>query len=105
MNFEDFLTLHLPQNELLEWEKICINNNHFNVPLYDKDYIPIFKENVFSDYEKGELPFSIDDKVMLNFMINYTSLRTSMHCTFADWLVNSVFKEIKIFSSFFSKLP
>ena len=101
MNFEDFLTLHLSEDELLTWEAICISNNHFEEPLHSKEYMSLFKATIFHNYEKGELPFAINNNAMHKFVSNYTRLKTNMHCFFADCIIENIFKKMEIFSSYF----
>lgn len=52
-NYEDMLVLHLDYEQINKWEQICQQKNHFNSPLKSCDYEVLFKDNIFSDYEKG----------------------------------------------------
>jgi len=63
MNFEDFLSLHHPEWSK-KWQKICLKRNHFQHPMYEREYLPLWLNNIYSDYKKGELPFHIDSEAL-----------------------------------------
>ncbi|MDR1721108.1 MAG: hypothetical protein LBR09_01795 [Endomicrobium sp.] len=43
-NFEDFLILHCPKYIVLQWQKVCIKNNHFDKPMIKDKYLEVFKD-------------------------------------------------------------
>jgi hypothetical protein len=55
MNGEDFLILHYEDNILRQWEKTCIKRDHFNNPMVNDIYLPLFKKLILG-YEKGIIP-------------------------------------------------
>ena len=56
MNGEDFLVLHCENNKINKWEKICKERDHFMNPMTRSEYYPLFKDNIISNYQKGEIP-------------------------------------------------
>lgn len=65
-NFEDFLALHLPDERLAEWVRICLEQHHFETPMHARLYEPLLRSSVFPDYRKGRLPADVK--------MGYTSL-------------------------------
>ena len=59
-NFEDFLSMHLPDDLLAKWQNICSSNNHFENPMHSVTYEPLYNDNIINGYKKGEMPFAID---------------------------------------------
>ena len=65
MNFEDFLMLHCKDSLLNEWIAICVQHHHFNNPMTEADYMPLYR-SLLPNYKKGELPFDLTkDRVSL----------------------------------------
>jgi hypothetical protein len=64
-NFEDFLILHYPKDSVLQHQKRCEHENHFENPLDSKKYMPLIKE-VIPGYNKSSLP-----KKFYNFKRNF----------------------------------
>ena len=65
MNFEDFLMLHCEDSLMDKWIAICVQHQHFNTPMTDADYMPLYRL-LLPDYKKGELPFDLTkDRVTL----------------------------------------
>lgn len=69
-NFEDFLTLHCNDGVLNQWLTKCAKTNHENTPMHSAQYMPLVKE-IFSEYEKGELPFSPIDQEKLDNLFRH----------------------------------
>lgn len=84
MNFEDFLSLHYSDQEIIAFERILEKKNHFCQPLTEDSYLPCFKSNICPDYQKGDLPFVLD-KIRLDIMFNNLG-KYKMDCDFAYWL-------------------
>lgn len=58
MNFEDVVMLHESYPKLSIWLDFCRSQNHFEVPLEEKIYLPKLKE-IIPDYQKRALPFEL----------------------------------------------
>lgn len=58
-NFEDFLIQHLESAPVVNWNNICIQQNHFNIPMEHKCYLTHVK-NIFPNYKKGTMPFDLE---------------------------------------------
>lgn len=84
MNFEDFLSLHYSDSEVIAFEKILEKKNHFRYPLTEDSYLPCFKSNLCPEYQKEDLPFVLD-KNRLDTMFNNLG-KYKMNCGFAYWL-------------------
>lgn len=81
MNFEDVLMLHLDKKILKDWIDVMNAYNHFNAPLFAKEYVPIFDNfcNVHKDelpdnwsslYVKGVIPFELTKERILTMVDN-----------------------------------
>ena len=57
-NFEDHLVLHLNKENVLEWQEICKELGHFNVPINSKEYHEHVRQ-FFPNYKKGVMPSEI----------------------------------------------
>lgn len=86
MNFEDFLSMHNDQN-LAKWTNICENHNHFRIPMHASVYDSLFRNEIFPDYEKGDLPseFTIDSNSIKTLIAN------NRHADNADSIIHSDF--------------
>lgn len=51
-NFEDFLVLHLADEQVEQWRKLCAGGT---APLHERDYLPLLA-SLFPDYAKPSLP-------------------------------------------------
>lgn len=51
-NFEDFLVLHLADEQVEQWRKLCHGGT---APLHERDYLPLLA-SLFPDYAKPSLP-------------------------------------------------
>lgn len=60
-NFEDFLVIHLPDKQVQDWHKICVDNNHFDIPMIGRNVRKLIKSIIF-DYSKG----SLSQKIQIN---------------------------------------
>ena len=89
-NFEDFLTLHMEENFLETWQRICTSNNHFLSPMHAIIYEPLFKENIIIGYEKGTMPFQITEEHLNRLWKNQDDSSILFHCDFAIFLKNLV---------------
>ncbi len=74
MNFEDVLILHFEKRIIDKWIQICKEKRHFNKPLFSDDYLPLFKRfyknEVGIKYNKGDLPFDLDEAKIMNIFKN-----------------------------------
>ena len=81
MNFEDVLMLHLDKRILKDWMDEMNDHNHFNNPLFAKEYEPIFDnfcnvhkdelpDNWPSSYVKGKMPFELTKERVLTMIEN-----------------------------------
>ncbi len=99
MNYEDFLTLHLDEKELLRWQAICEKHNHFTKPMNSAEYCPLINHhNIFGDgieYVKGALPFDLSLKKLEKAFANNVCKYISFSSEFLSYLQN----EIKLSSS------
>lgn len=69
-NFEDFLTMHMPDDILAKWQEICRKNKHFESPLHATSYMPLYKGNVLHYYEKANMPFPITTELLTQALKN-----------------------------------
>ena len=63
-NFEDFIAMHMEEELCQKWQEICISHEHFEHPLTEEKYLPLFRDNIHADYQKGCMPFSITTEVL-----------------------------------------
>ena len=61
-NFEDFLVMHLPKEKLEKWREICRRHNHFTTPMHANTYEPLYIQNIFPNYKKGDMPIEINEE-------------------------------------------
>lgn len=86
-NFEDVIVLHLPEDRILEWKNICIENNHFNIPMTSEVYIPLFRTNIIENYEKGNFPLEIfDTNTILGAIRNNNDININFHSDFLSFI-------------------
>lgn len=58
-NFEDFLVQHLESDKVVQWNSICLRQNHFKEPMVENHYMEHI-QTIFPNYSKGALPFDLD---------------------------------------------
>jgi len=63
-NFEDFLMLHYPFDDLQKWSLEFGNTSHLDTPLHGDEYIPHIQK-IICGYKKGVLPPHFVNKVSL----------------------------------------
>ncbi|MFI3242467.1 MAG: hypothetical protein R3Y43_07870 [Alphaproteobacteria bacterium] len=85
-NFEDFLTMHLNEEKVLEWQNICERRNHFTNPMHSSTYEPLVKEHLFPDYEKGDMPFEITKDNLERLFNNNNNPDIKFGSEFANFL-------------------
>lgn len=85
-NFEDFLTMHMPDNIVAKWQEICRKKNHFEAPLHADIYIPLYKQNVIASYEKANMPFSITEEKLTCALKNQEDASVLFKSDFLDLL-------------------
>jgi hypothetical protein len=97
-SFEDFLILHLNKNSIFKYQKICEKKNHFKMPMKAEVYIPLIKENIFSDYEKGSLPadFKISKESLENLFSNNRNPDIKFRSCFACFLREIILQVCRI---------
>jgi len=85
-NFEDFLALHLDDEKLNNWLNVCNVNNHFRVPMHENVYEPLVKQHLFSNYEKGDLPFELTLAMIGNLFRHHADPKIPLRSDFTDFL-------------------
>ncbi len=88
-NFEDFLATHLDLSRLRTWVEHCRKTRHLEAPLPSSRHIPLFRQVLFHNYEKGSLPFAFSPMVLQQMLENQAREGMPFHCDFAD-LVRSL---------------
>ena len=78
MNFEDFLSLHNSE-WAKKWREICEERNHFEYPMYEREYLPLWLEHIKPYYKKGELPFPITSEVLNCLFENVSDEKDQEH--------------------------
>jgi hypothetical protein len=86
MNFEDYLTLHLEDRELKKWIIQCESHKHFTNPMHSTVYEPLFKDSLFENYKKGDMPFSITQERLNRLFEKNNDPRVPISCDFATKL-------------------
>lgn len=86
MNFEDFLALHTDKDILENWFQICSRNKHHITPLKESEYLPLVKEHLFPNYNKGDIPFEITSEKLEQLFKQKSSQNYFFRCGFADLL-------------------
>lgn len=90
MNGEDFIILHEEDSKIETWKVVCNKKNHFNNPMYESTYLPLFqrvitgykKSNILdldkekigkciNNIEKNSIPFKSDIKEILEKILKY----------------------------------
>jgi hypothetical protein len=95
LNFEDFLILHCSKEIVLQYQKLCENKKHFNIPLHADVYMPLIKQiPAFNDYEKKSLPnnFEISTATLENLFRNNADKDIKFKSDFADTIKNFISK-------------
>ena len=83
-NFEDFLATHLSEDKLARWLEVCRGNGHLKTPLHSEQYFPLFKEALFPQYSKGDIPFPLTKQCIERMLHNQGIIDMPLHCDFAD---------------------
>ena len=94
MNFEDFLALHTDEKTLENWFQVCSRRHHHSRPLKEIEYLPLVKEHLFSNYNKGDIPFEITSDKLERLFKQKDSPKYFFRCGFADFL-ETLMKESK----------
>ena len=94
MNFEDFLALHTDEKTLENWFQVCSRRHHHSRPLKEVEYLPLVKEHLFSNYNKGDIPFEITSDKLERLFKQKDSPKYFFRCGFADFL-ETLMKESK----------
>ena len=87
-NFEDFLVLHENKFILDKWIEICKKHNHFITPLHSDKYIELLKNNIFTEYKKGDLPLNINETSLQNLLDHNRDKNIPIKSDFSDFLLN-----------------
>ena len=87
MNFEDFISLH-DTVLLSNWHQTCLDHNHFDNPMNEATYMPLWEREIAQNYKKGSMPFSIDDEKLETLFSNLQENGIRFRCGFADYLRN-----------------
>jgi len=85
-NFEDFLAMHTDDTKLDIWSQICSKYSHHINPMQEKTYLPLFKEYLFEEYEKEQIPFEINEEKLKNLFIHNHSKSCFFKCDFASFI-------------------
>ena len=83
-NFEDFLVTHLAEDELARWLEVCRSSGHLKEPLHSEQYIPLFRETLFPQYSKGDIPFPLTHECIERMLQNQDKDDMPLHCDFAN---------------------
>ena len=83
-NFEDFLATHLAEDDLARWLDVCRSSGHLRIPLHSEQYIPLFREALFPQYSKGDIPFSLTQEYIERMLHKQDNNEIPLHCDFAD---------------------
>lgn len=86
MNFEDFLALHTDEGVLENWFQVCSREKHHINPMTEERYMPLFKAHMFTNYQKGDIPFVINEERLNNLFKN--NAKYFFNCGFASFLQN-----------------
>ena len=86
-NFEDFLALHLDDEKLRKWEDVCRAQDHFRTPMLAKDYMPLVRAHLFPGYQKGEIPFELDNAALQNLFRHNADPTVPFKSDFAAFLL------------------
>lgn len=106
MNFEDVLMLHLDKRILKDWIDVMNAHNHFNDPLFAKEYVPIFDNfcNVHKDelpdnwpslYVKGVIPFELTKERILTMVDNLSVPECPIKFQFGE-LIKYLYLDMKL---------
>lgn len=64
MNFEDFLMLHMNQEQVFKWQTVARAHDHFQHPMPASVYLPVYKTACFHHYRKGRMPFKLNAQTL-----------------------------------------
>lgn len=94
-NFEDFLILHCLKNVVLKYQNLCNKSNHFDIPLYERDYMLLIQQ-IFNHYSKSSLPngFEISKEVLENLFNNNNDTDIKFSSDFARELKNIIQNDV-----------
>lgn len=53
-------------------------------PLHSEQYFPLFKEALFPQYSKGDIPFPLTQQCIERMLHNQGIIDMPLHCDFAD---------------------
>ena len=84
MNFEDFLAMHLDETVLENWFQVCSREKHNITPMTEDKYLPLVRQHLFDNYEKGDTPFEITETRLKNLFSN--NAKYFFNCDFANFL-------------------
>lgn len=85
-NFEDFLVLHLGDEQVEQWRKLCGGGTE---PLHERDYLPLLA-TIFPDYAKPSLPAPLSPltpTLLANAYRHSKDESIPFHCDFIEKLV------------------
>lgn len=98
-NFEDFLVLHLADEQVAQWINLC---NGGTVPLHERDYLPLLPA-LFPDYQKPNLPAALSPltpSLLSNAYRHSLNPAIPFRCDFIEKLVPLILtKQPDFFSS------
>ncbi len=83
-NFEDFIVTHLNADRLEQWIDICRKSGHLQTPLHAEQYLPLFKDNLFPQYQKGDIPFQLTKERIIEMIHNQCKDDMPLHCEFSE---------------------
>lgn len=85
-NFEDFLAMHMDDKNMDTWAQECFRHSHHKKPMQEDEYLPLFRECLFGNYEKGQIPFEITQERLNNLFIHNNDKNCFFKCDFATFL-------------------
>ncbi len=83
-NSEDFLATHLDATRLRTWVNHCRQTRHLETPLPTSRHIPLFRDVLFQNYKKGNLPFAFSTTTLRQMLENQAKGDMPFHCDFAE---------------------
>ena len=92
-NFEDFLSMYLEQKLFEQWERICLEQNHFETPMSSAVYEPLIR-TIIKGYSKEKLPSEIRIDIDTVKILKERQNNKNFHAKYD--LINFIVDKLKI---------
>lgn len=89
-NFEDFLVMHMPSDVVSKWQDLCRKKRHFEFPMQESEYLPLYRQCMFQEYEKGSIPISLTCDTIQEALANQKNTEVLFKSDFLDFLSNLI---------------